>query len=79
MHNVFFINFPNTKVDELVTLNEDGSYSIFINSRLSHEAALKAYTHALNHIKNGDFYKCSDDLNAIEKKAEGGNNDTSYI
>lgn len=70
MHNVFFINFPNTKADELVTLNEDGSYSIFINSRLSHEAALKAYTHALNHIKNGDFFKSSDELNTFETEAD---------
>lgn len=71
MHNVFFMDFPNTKVDEMVTLNEDGSYSVFINSRLSHEGALKAYKHALNHIKNGDFFKSSDRLNAFEAEADG--------
>lgn len=70
MHMVHFIDFPTTRVDELVTLNDDGSYSVFINSRLSHDGIIKAYKHALNHIKNEDFYKDSEDLNIIEKEAD---------
>lgn len=55
--NVFIIDFPyGTTARETVTLNEDGSYSIFINARMSHEMQLKAYEHALDHIKNNDFY-----------------------
>lgn len=69
MVNVFFKDFP-TKVDEMVTLNEDGTYSVFINSRLSHDGALRAYKHALNHIKHGDFFKSSDELNTFETEAD---------
>lgn len=69
MVNVFFKDFP-TKVDEMVTLNEDGTYSVFINSRLSHDGALRAYKHALNHIKNGDFFKSSEELNTFETEAD---------
>ena len=69
MCNVYYVDFP-TKVHEMVTLNEDGSYSIFINGRLSHAAQLKAYKHALNHIRNDDFYKPIDELNKFEREAD---------
>lgn len=54
-------------VGEQITANSDGSYTIFLNARLSHERQLSAYWHAINHIKNGDFDK--DNANAIEKEA----------
>ena len=44
-------------VNEVVTENEDGSYTIFINSRLNHEKRLKSYLHAMNHIKGMTFKK----------------------
>lgn len=44
------------------TVKEDtDSFDVYINSRLSHEAQLKAYEHEIAHIKNGDFER-SDDL-----------------
>lgn len=47
----------------MVSANEDGSYTIFINARLSYEGRMKAYNHAMHHIKNEDFgKKCSADL-----------------
>lgn len=52
---IIVMDFKDTKTKELVTENSDGSYSIFINARLSYEAQLKAYEHALSHIKNNDF------------------------
>lgn len=51
--NVFMMDLGSIK--ECVTPNEDGSYTILINDRLSYEGRLKAYQHALRHITNRDF------------------------
>lgn len=57
----------DTAIHEQVVLNEDGSYSIFLNARLNYEARMKAYQHALLHIANDDFYK--EDVDDIEATA----------
>lgn len=51
-------------VNEVVTENEDGSYTIFINSRLNYEKQMKSYLHAMKHITGDDFQK--DDVQSIE-------------
>lgn len=61
--NVVLINFPNSG-KEMVVPNEDGTYTILINARLSHDSQLKAYAHAMKHITNNDFEK--DNAQAIE-------------
>lgn len=63
---VYFLDM-DCLIDEQVIFNEDGSYSIFINSRLNHERQMLAYQHALTHIMNDDFSKeNADDIeNAI--------------
>ena len=59
----------DTMIREQVILNEDGSFSIFINARLNHEARMKAYQHALLHIANDDFYKNDvDEIESVEHK-----------
>lgn len=63
---IFLIDFPG-KGNEAVTKNEDDSYTIFLNARLSYEKQLEAYAHAIRHIKNGDFDK--EDVGAIEMEA----------
>ena len=55
------------RVNEAVTPNEDGSYTIFINDNLGPEARIRAYMHALRHIQNHDFEKS--DVSAIELDA----------
>ena len=65
--NVFLRDFPNTKECEVITENSDGSYTIFLNSRMSHERQLNAYRHALEHIQNGDFQR--QDVQQIETVA----------
>lgn len=52
--NVILWNFPNNG-REMVVANEDGSYTILINSKLSDEGRMKAYEHAMKHINNDDF------------------------
>ncbi|MBD5392956.1 MAG: hypothetical protein HDR71_01535 [Lachnospiraceae bacterium] len=57
-------------VKEQVVANSDGTFSIFINDYLSPEWKIKAYNHAISHIKNGDFDKKAD-VDAIECEAHG--------
>ena len=64
--NVIIIDFP-TPGREMVVPNEDGSYTIFLNAHLSNEEQLKAYGHAMEHIKNNDFSK--EDVQEIEAAA----------
>lgn len=65
--NVVLMDFKSTKPNEMVTVNEDGSYTIFINSRLSHNRQLESYKHAIKHIENDDFHKT--DIQSIEHNA----------
>lgn len=62
--NVVILDFKQNKGNEMVVANEDGSYTILINARLSRKGQLKAYEHAMRHINNNDFEKS--DVQAIE-------------
>ncbi len=53
-------------VGEQITANSDGSYTIFLNARLSHERQLEAYAHALRHIQENDFEKENADQIEVE-------------
>ena len=53
---VHFIDM-STQIEEQVIFNEDGSFSIFINSRLNWERQMAAYQHAIRHIMQNDFNK----------------------
>lgn len=64
--NVLLIDFQ-APGKEMVISNEDGSYTILINARLSHDGQLRAYQHAMKHIHNGDFEKT--DIQEIECRA----------
>lgn len=57
----------DTLISEQVVKNDDDSYTIFLNSRLSCERHLTSYLHAMRHIKDNDFEKS--DVNSIELKA----------
>lgn len=62
--NVVLLDFKTSKGNEMISANEDGSYTILINSRLSYAGQLKAYEHAIKHIQQNDFEK--DDVQKIE-------------
>jgi hypothetical protein len=71
MDDVFvYIIAMDPLVKEQVVSNPDGTFTIFINDYLSPERRLKAYNHALLHIKNGDFDKRKD-VDIIECEAHG--------
>ena len=52
-------------VHEVVVENEDGGHTVFIDERLSQEARVKAYRHAMKHIEEDDFAR-NGDVNEIE-------------
>ncbi|HEY9574044.1 MAG TPA: hypothetical protein VIR32_00720 [Lachnospiraceae bacterium] len=54
---VYYVSLP-TGFKEAVMKCLDG-YTIYINEKLDDSARLKAYHHALKHIKSGDFEKYS--------------------
>lgn len=57
-----YINLPYS-IHAYVVQTPDGSYTIVINSRLSHEMQLAAYAHEFRHIQNKDFEKnCNVDV-----------------
>lgn len=59
---VKLIELPYT-IRSYVVMNKDHSYTIVLNSRLSHEQNLISYQHEIEHIKNGDYEKkCSVDM-----------------
>ena len=66
--NVIMMDLPES-VGEIVTRNEDGSHSIFINSKHTYEMQKESYLHALEHIENGDF---DSDLTVQEIESQYG-------
>lgn len=52
--NVVLADMPGT-IAAYSVANPDLSYTIVVNSRLNHERQMMAYTHEMNHIKNGDY------------------------
>lgn len=59
------IDFKNS-IPSTVVPNEDGSYTIFLNARLSFEKQREVFLHELEHIHNHDFEKYDADI--IEEK-----------
>ena len=54
-------------VNEVITENEDNSFTIFINANLCESKRLKAINHVIRHIKERDFEKI--DVQKIEMSA----------
>lgn len=64
--NVVFLDMA-IGIEEQVTQNADGSYTVFLNSRYTHERHMDCLLHAFGHIQNMDFEK--EDVQAIEAEA----------
>ncbi len=54
-------------VNEAITENEDGSYTIFVNNELCQAKRFLAIEHAFRHIMGDDFSKS--DVQEIEAEA----------
>ena len=57
----------DTKVPEHLVKNNDDSYTIFLNARMSHENQVASYYHALKHIERNDYNM--ENVQEIEKNA----------
>lgn len=64
---VVYIDLPK-QVDEFVTANADGSYTVFIRSTMTVKRQHAAYEHALFHITNGDL-EDGKDVQVVERIA----------
>ena len=60
---VKYIDLP-PKIKAVSTENEDGSYTVILNSKLNYEQNLESYQHEIRHIEKKDFDKY--DVNVIE-------------
>lgn len=61
-YQIFYLD--GMKTNEAVTENEDGSFTIFVNSNLCESKRLLAIQHAIRHISGNDFGKV--DVQEIE-------------
>jgi len=61
---IYLVRLP-AGINESVEPCADG-YTIYIEETLSQEAMIRAYEHAMEHIKNGDCY--NDTMTASEKE-----------
>lgn len=56
-YQIRLVPFPTGKVQEAVTENTDGSYTIFVNKNLASIEQRRRCLHALKHIVGQDFEK----------------------
>ena len=56
-YHVELIRFPSSKTHEAVTINEDGSATIFLNKNDTKETQEKRFLHAMKHLRGDDFFK----------------------
>ena len=61
----YFVKLPDG-IDEVVMPCLDG-YTVYIDVNLSEQQQIKAYAHALHHIRNNDFER--PDVQSIESEA----------
>lgn len=52
---VYTVHFDSS-IGGAVTPNDDGTYTVYINSNASPAKQAEAMAHELGHIFNGDFY-----------------------
>ncbi len=69
MISVQYLQLPS-RIKGQVRKNEDDSYTIILNSRLSYEQNVKTFEHEIAHIKNDDFSKL--DVDEIERRNKLG-------
>lgn len=67
----FIRNVPLPRHINAVTLpNDDSTFNVYVNDRLSPCAQLEALNHELNHIEKAHFYNECADIAYIEAEAD---------
>ena len=75
--NVVYMELP-AGVNETVTPNPDGTFTVFISTRISQMKRLQAYQHALWHIQHDDFYRDAS-VQEIESEAHRAVNNDIHL
>lgn len=68
--HIYYVDMPYSVTSNVVE-NPDGSFTIYINSRLSYEMQLTGYLHEIDHIYRNDF-DYHDDIHEIERSLREG-------
>lgn len=66
-YHVELIKFPSGKTHEAVTINEDGSVTIFLDQNDTKEQQQRRFLHAMKHLHGDDFSK--DEVQTVEIEA----------
>ena len=53
--NTLLVDLPGT-IKAFVAKDTGGFYTIYLNSRLSHEQNIVSFIHEMEHIESDDFY-----------------------
>lgn len=67
---IVYMSLPKD-ADEILTVNEDNSYTAVIAENRCRSRQLKAYKHVLKHIENNDL-EDGKDVQQVEKEAHSG-------
>ena len=67
---VRLVRFPNTSTPGQVWLNDDGTFDIYLDERLTDEERERVFLHELRHIERDHFYS-SLNIRDIEREADG--------
>lgn len=51
------VDFPICSCGGSVTPNDDGTYSVYINARLSRQQNMDSMAHERSHMDHGDFWR----------------------
>lgn len=66
---VRYIALPHS-VEGVTVPNDDGTYSVYINSDIPAERQQAALAHEIEHIKHDHLYSCKP-LSVVEREADG--------
>lgn len=55
--HIYYLDMPCSVASNVVE-NPDGSFTLYLNSRMTHERNIKGYLHEVKHLKNDDLNNC---------------------
>ena len=64
---IYYVDMPCTIAANIVE-GADGSYTLYLNSKLTSERQFEGYLHEISHVVNSDLKEC-DDVNYYELRA----------
>ena len=67
---VYYIDMP-CSIDSNIVENPDGSFTLYLNSRMTHERNIEGYLHEMFHLQQGDLDGTSN-IHDVEIEARKG-------